>query len=223
MNKHKYIIILILSALLLILVASKAHAQELTLPERMVQSFIIVRTMSGVIGSGVYITDTDNTPYMLTAAHVVSSRRARTACHQDRPLGKEECVGWNWETIKVDEDLDLALIQLNRSFHLATPAPYDPTYEFTYGEDIWLVGNPASARVMISRGVLQGWIGINKLTTTAQAWMGASGGPIFNGEGMLVGIYTSSVGTTHTPPGSDTQVYEMAEGLNQFSTLETMF
>ena len=209
-----------------------AHNAPADHTQQMLSAFLIVRDKGGnAIGSGALI-DVDGVPWMLTANHVIRALPGQIAwaCHRpDSQHTSETCASWRISNAVIDKQLDLARVELVSTPEHAAPAPYDADYGFSHGEPLWLLGNPAGLPVMLSQGILQGYRDSNQMYTTASAWMGSSGGPVFNADGVIVGVFHSMVGTSAWSRLFIDGVLlvqqsrELAEGLNCFSRLDALF
>ena len=209
-----------------------AHNAPADHTEQMLSAFLVVRDKAGnAIGSASLISVAGQ-PHMLTAHHVVQAldNGYGWACHRAAPPDdSEDCVSWRLVGAVVNKQLDIALLELVSTPEHAIPAPYAARYNFTHGEQLWLLGNPAGVPVMLSQGILQGYRDADQMYTTASAWMGSSGGPVFNADGVIVGVFHSMVGTSVWSRllldgvMLVQQSRELAEGLNCFSRLTALF
>lgn len=88
--------------------------------------------------------------------------------------------------------LDFAIFRIKNSgehYPAAKVASYPPLV----GEDVFAIGNPKGLEYTLSKGIISAYRPkINRIQTTAEITFGSSGGPLFNMQGEVVGITTST-------------------------------
>lgn len=152
------------------------------------------KTYEGM-GSGV-IVDTDG--YILTNSHVISDGDADTI--RVKFIDGTESEGkllWNNVTI------DLAIVKVDRTGLPA--AEFGNSDDLIIGEPVVAIGNPLSLELdrTVTAGIISGLnrsIQIDEYTvmepliqTDASINPGNSGGPLFNSEGLVIGINTAKM------------------------------
>ena len=160
-----------------------------------VQSFFGgTQTYEGM-GSGVIV---DSDGYILTNSHVISDGDADTI--RVKFIDGSESEGkllWNNSTI------DLAVVKVERT---GLPvAEFGDSDDLIIGEPVVAIGNPLSLELdrTVTAGIISGLnrsIQIDQYTvmepliqTDASINPGNSGGPLFNSEGLLIGINTAKM------------------------------
>lgn len=135
----------------------------------------------------------------VTGGHVVASARTLTLVKGDHL--------WPASVVGIDSDHDLALVRADNldapaaviSFRTDLPCPdtIPCEYGLTVGEHVYAVGAPLGLELTLSDGLISGLRGgltNNRLIqTTAAVSHGSSGGGLFDADGALVGIISSSI------------------------------
>jgi len=153
-------------------------------------------------GCGSIINDNGQRVYVLTAGHVVETRRLLPDHAHHLNLAVRLSADGEWIPARVErrqEDLDAAIISFPssplRQFHMLPIAEEDPEI----GDIIWGIGSPSYAFRMFIHRVIAGRCGRdipcrcctgNQVcwTLDGPAWPGFSGGAAVNRDGELVGI-----------------------------------
>ncbi|MDH3744845.1 MAG: trypsin-like peptidase domain-containing protein [Acidobacteriota bacterium] len=141
-------------------------------------------------GSGVVVSDHGR---VLTAAHLLRG--------QDRVLvGTQDGLEYPTTTIFLDEDSDLALLEISEPVaDLATATLGDSDY-LAVGQRVMVIGSPFGLVNSLSVGRISGFRQTNDesgqataefIQTDAAINMGNSGGPLFDSAGRLVAIASS--------------------------------
>ena len=138
-----------------------------------------------VVGSGGYI---------LTCAHCVAEQGDVHVTYRLREQGQPVSKRVVAKTILADTAADLALLQID------VPAPLTPvrlaTAPAESGERVSVIGNPGLGRTILDYTVTEGVVsnpnrdleGHRLIQTSAQVNPGSSGGPMFNAQGMVLGL-----------------------------------
>jgi|LGOV01.1.fsa_nt_gb S1-C subfamily serine protease len=152
------------------------------------------KTYEGM-GSGVIV---DSDGYILTNSHVISDGDADTI--RVKFIDGTESEGkllWNNATI------DLAIVKVDRTGLPA--AEFGNSDDLSIGEPVVAIGNPLSLELdrTVTAGIISGLnrsIQIDEYTvmepliqTDASINPGNSGGPLFNSEGLVIGINTAKM------------------------------
>ncbi|SHJ27925.1 serine protease, S1-C subfamily, contains C-terminal PDZ domain [Dethiosulfatibacter aminovorans DSM 17477] len=147
------------------------------------------------MGSGVIV---DSDGYILTNSHVISDGDADTI--RVKFIDGSESAGtllWNNSTI------DLAIVKVDRTGLPA--AEFGDSDDLIIGEPVVAIGNPLSLELdrTVTAGIISGLnrsIQIDEYTvmepliqTDASINPGNSGGPLFNSEGLVIGINTAKM------------------------------
>jgi serine protease Do len=149
-------------------------------------------------GSGVIISRSGNTYYVLTAKHVVATPDEYAIVTAN---GKKFLV--DYKEVKKFNNLDLAVLQFKSSdsFPIAQLASAEPVKQ---GDNVFVSGWPAvnqgltrsSHQVTDGRitGFQQGDADGYELTYSNPTGGGMSGGPVFNANGQVIGIHGRAAG-----------------------------
>lgn len=162
--------------------------------EKVNNMFWGTQTYEGM-GSGVIV---DSDGYILTNSHVISDGDADTI--RVKFIDGSESEGtllWNNSTI------DLAIVKVDRTGLPA--AEFGDSDDLIIGEPVVAIGNPLSLELdrTVTAGIISGLnrsIQIDEYTvmepliqTDASINPGNSGGPLFNSEGLVIGINTAKM------------------------------
>ncbi|MFA9376788.1 MAG: trypsin-like peptidase domain-containing protein [Lachnotalea sp.] len=135
-------------------------------------------------GSGIMIS---NKGYILTNNHVTSGGHYYSVRIED-----ENEIYKTDELIKYNQDLDLALIRINRS---CTSIPiYKGEKALVRGQMVVAIGSPLGLFNSISNGIISGFRKIDDVDMiqfTAPTSHGSSGGAVLNMQGEVIGISTA--------------------------------
>lgn len=143
--------------------------------EPAIKSVVQIKADGGT-GSGVVV---DSRGFTLTCAHVVEDAHLVTV-HFD--LGDPVPA----TVVAVDKTLDLALIKVD----MRTPSVvrWSNSSTLRRGDIVYSVGFPYGIGKLVSQGTLSGHRDDGMLIVDASLNHGQSGGPLFDGDGCLVGI-----------------------------------
>jgi tetratricopeptide (TPR) repeat protein len=149
-------------------------------------------------GSGVMISKTGTTYYLLTAKHVVATPDEYEIV---TPSGKTYPVNYNQVTKLPQSDLAVVSFTSNESLTLASLGDSNAVSQ---GESIYISGWPAPDAAITqpsqitTKGELSGTSPNNAdgyaLLYDVSTGPGMSGGPIFNGNGQVIGIHGRAAG-----------------------------
>lgn len=138
-------------------------------------------------GTGILLKDN----YVLTNAHIVSidSDFANSICANFN----NDLKNYNMEIISVDEDLDIALLSIE-------PLKYEPitliNLSVKTGENVYAIGNAIGQGLSIVEGIIsdasRNVNGKTFIMHTAPVNHGNSGGPLYNNQGQVIGMISSS-------------------------------
>ena len=152
-------------------------------------------------GTGIYVTFEDRN-YILTAAHMVADCNYLyiTTGHSE----SADC----WEIAYVDEELDIALIEIEGPLSTRTAislmGSINASKDYSIGEEIYYSGYPNDSGLLTIKGRIAGY-SYDKFLLQSYAWHGASGSGIFNSSGELIGVVSA------VQVGYDSQSFELIE------------
>ncbi len=184
--------------------------------------------VSAVSGSGVIIAKRGNRYTVLTANHVVISEALEYSIRTY--LGKSYPIIKIQRLTKQYPDIDLALVQF-LSTDVYAVAPLGDSNSAMIGSSIFVSGYPLpivmgmDRKLEFTSGIISSRLQYAPLGYTlryqAVTRRGMSGGPVFDGEGMLVGIHGQgdTVGTITSPLTG--QIEELKTGLNSAIPINT--
>ena len=167
-------------------------------------------------GSGFVV---DATGAILTNAHVITNVaelepgssapvRAASAVYVEFADGervKAKIVGW-------DLFSDVGVIRVTPTDHVLAPLPLGSSGGVAVGEPVAAIGSPFGKQTSLSVGVVSatgrsidsltsGFTVANAIQTDAPINRGNSGGPLFDGDGRVIGINAQIQSTTGTAEG----------------------
>jgi S1-C subfamily serine protease len=177
------------------MVAQVVYAQASTAPavyKRMAPSVVMVRaqTAEGIRqGSGVVI----GAGHIVTNFHVVKGATGLIVVRQGDRI-------WRAEVDGSDESRDLATLSvlLGRGERFNLPvAKKRRLASLSIGERVFAIGAPRGLEQSLTDGIVSGIVdlhGGNLVQTNAAISPGSSGGGLFDGRGLLVGVTTKYIG-----------------------------
>ena len=172
--KYKVVGILILC---LLLVSFSVNAISFK-AEKVYNSVVVIHTVSAS-GSGFVIEEN----LILTNAHVVGNYSSVNVELYD----KTKVIG---TVIKVDEKIDLALVQVNKN--LTPLALNSDTPEV--GQDVYVIGAPKDMSYTMTKGIVsaldRSLVGNKYIQIDASINSGNSGGPLLDEGGNVIGVIT---------------------------------
>ena len=164
--------------------------------ESVVQVNVLRGASEGGMGSGFVYSDEG---YIITNHHVVKDAQRVTVTFLDG----ESYIG---EVVGRDQDLDIAVIQVNPSNTYLQPIKIGDSSKLKVGEKIAAIGNPFGLSGSMTSGIISqigrllpqdtGYSIPDVIQTDAAINPGNSGGPLINMKGEVVGINTAIQSTT---------------------------
>lgn len=132
-----------------------------------------------------------NNGLIITNKHVVSNYIEESSIKVNYI---DNTISYDARIIKVSEEYDLALISIDKD----TDYFYNITEDFIVGEDIYGIGNPFGLGLSLYKGIItSSYKNMNfdnekilSIQTSIEFDDGASGGPVFNSKGELIGLMT---------------------------------
>ena len=159
--------------------------------ESVVQVNVLRGASEGGMGSGFVYSDEG---YIITNHHVVKDAQRVTVTFLDG----ESYIG---EVVGRDQDLDIAVIQVNPSNTYLQPIKIGDSSKLKVGEKIAAIGNPFGLSGSMTSGIISqigrllpqesGYSIPDVIQTDAAINPGNSGGPLINMKGEVVGINTA--------------------------------
>jgi len=130
---------------------------------------------------------------ILTAAHVVRGAYSLIVASEERDSKNSYFYQGKGITIlKVDKDSDLAVLGVASADKLSLELEKDES-SLRIGQSVVGFGNPGQCKVVASTGIIRG-IYDSEIIVSAPAGHGASGGPICNGKGKVIGVLYADSG-----------------------------
>ncbi len=152
--------------------------------------------LSGAQGTGFVISAQG---HVLTCAHLFKEEKAATLRIQGRR--------YEADLVTKDDDKDLALLKI-RDVQAAAFAPLSFRSDGAYGigADVFTIGFPLSnvlgSGIRYSRGTLSSMTGLRddpkQLQFSAQIQPGSSGGPLFDKDGVVIGVIQQTLNPLRT-------------------------
>ena len=146
-------------------------------------------------GTGFVVT---NQGHILTCAHVLDEEKAATIWLN----GKR----YEADLIGADEEKDLALLKISPGFKFsARPLHFRRNTDYRMGEDVYTIGYPMSNILgqapRLSKGLISATVGLKddpeQLQISAEIQPGSSGGPLFDEDGMTIGVIQKTLNPIH--------------------------
>lgn len=155
------------------------------LVSRIQESVLNIKTSKG-FGSG-FIISKDG--YALTNAHVVGNEK-------EVDVRFYNGFSSTASVIRLDEDLDVALLKIDLGGLKA--APIDVDYTVRLGEDVSTIGTPVAQQLefTLSKGIISGkrnFEDFSLIQMNMNVNPGNSGGPLFTNDGKVIGIIKSKI------------------------------
>jgi S1-C subfamily serine protease len=146
------------------------------------------------LGSGFFVTPR----IIATNYHVISEASRATAKLLTGDRSEYGIDG----TVAIDEDHDLALLQIGAGIGtgddpylvpLGRPLRVAGGMQSEIGDTVYVAGNPEGFEGTFSPGIVSGFRGADYIQITAPISPGSSGGPVMNDHGEVIGIATLSI------------------------------
>ena len=150
---------------------------------------VVVKSPAG-LGSG-FIVHAGG--YLITNFHVIEGQKHLTVT-QFVQSGAElkRVIHQNIRIVALDAFHDLAVLQIEDDHAGPFPTVVLGTDSPVYGENVFVIGNPAGLERTVTEGILShtGRLFEGKLFLQIDASVnpGNSGGPLFNGQGQVIGV-----------------------------------
>ncbi len=150
---------------------------------------VVVKSPAG-LGSG-FIVHAEG--YLITNFHVIEGQKHLTVT-QFVQSGAElkRVIHQNIRIVALDAFHDLAVLQIEDDHAGPFPTVVLGTNSPVYGENVFVIGNPAGLERTVTEGILShtGRLFEGKLFLQIDASVnpGNSGGPLFNGQGQVIGV-----------------------------------
>jgi S1-C subfamily serine protease len=154
-------------------------------------SVVVINTGDGS-GSGFVV---GGAGYILTCAHCVSGAENISVSYRVKVGEKVEAMSAVAKIIRADPQVDLALLKIDpnaplRAVRLAVAG------DVQSGERVTVIGNPGLGKMILDYTVTEGVVsnarrslaGQTYLQTSAAVNPGCSGGPMFGGNGFVIGL-----------------------------------
>lgn len=163
-------------------------------------SIIAIGPPGGVKGSigAAWFVKTDGT--FFTAAHVVGTNKTGQLRLYDASVPAGSTTVYNFEVLKADKDKDIATCKVTSTLP-GTPKPLvlaASNSSIAMGETIYVIGHPVDGRWKISKSTVE-QVQAQCLSKAGCLQSGDnfgrsgfSGGPIFQEDGTVIGMYSSS-------------------------------
>jgi S1-C subfamily serine protease len=151
---------------------------------------VVVKTPDGN-GTGMIV---GSDGYILTCHHCIADA-TRIQVSYRRPVnGEVRSVTIDAKLLAEDEARDLALLKIRVPFPLRT-VRFGPSAALESGERVYVIGNPGVSTTILDYTITEGIVSSSSrklgndtyIQTSAQVNPGSSGGPLFNGNGLVVG------------------------------------
>jgi S1-C subfamily serine protease len=158
---------------------------------RYTNAVVVVHSDDGT-GSGFVV---GRRGYVLTCAHVVSDDSTVSISYQSEGNGTQKTTKTKAKLIRVDRERDLALLKIGPVGPM-TPVILAGEGPPESGEAVTVIGNPGLGDEILTHTVTTGVIsspervieGQKFIQTSAAVNAGNSGGPVFDGQGQVVGL-----------------------------------
>lgn len=149
------------------------------------------KPIEGAQGTGFLISTED---HILTAAHVIGEEQTATVW-----IGSTR---YEADVLNKDKDLDMAILKTRKkivSNYIPLSLRINKAYKL--GEDVLTIGFPMSKLLgnsaRLSKGLISSTVGQkddpNQIQFSAEVQPGNSGGPLFDSDGVVVGVVTGTL------------------------------
>jgi S1-C subfamily serine protease len=161
------------------------------------QSFFSKREiLSSSFGAGMLLHANSAGYLFATARHVVASNDGSAAKKPRALISLASGVWSGADVIAKHASLDLALVWLPR--HSGQAEFVQPVVEAKEGESIFVIGHPEGLKFTLSTGIISR-LQENMLQISAPVSPGNSGGPVYDEQGNLVGVVSSTLDKSAQP------------------------
>ncbi|MHB8881177.1 MAG: S1 family peptidase [Thermodesulfovibrionales bacterium] len=149
------------------------------------------KPIEGAQGTGFLISDEG---HILTCAHVVGDEQTATVWVAD--------ARYEADVVDKDKDADIALIKIRGKISSKyTPLSFRSDNSYKLGEDVMTIGFPMTkvlgTRARLSKGLVSSTVGQRddpkQIQFSAEVQPGNSGGPLFDKEGVVVGVISGTL------------------------------
>lgn len=149
------------------------------------------KSIEGAQGTGFVVTPNGD---VLTCAHVLGDQTAATLWVSG--------ARYDADVVISDKEKDLALLKPRKPFTPAAPAvSFRNTKRYMIGEDVFTIGYPLGSllgnSIRYTKGSVSSTSGIkddpNQLQVSAQIQPGNSGGPLFDKDGIAIGVIQTTL------------------------------
>lgn len=166
--------------------------------------------VSSSFGAGMLL-QADASGYLFaTARHVVGTGGWSITGNPRVMISLASGIWSGAEVIAKHKTLDLALVWLPR--HIGEASFVQPIADPREGENVFVIGHPEGLKFTLSTGIVSRLDG-NVLQMSAPVSPGNSGGPVYDGQGNLVGIVTSMMDKSIQPNAEDLNFAVVASAL----------
>jgi S1-C subfamily serine protease len=166
--------------------------------------------LSASFGAGVLLHASASGYLFATARHVVGANNWNVAKSPRAMISLASGIWSGADVIAKHSTLDLALIWLPR--HFGKTQFVQPIAEPKEGENIYVIGHPEGLKFTLSTGLISRLDG-TQLQISAPVSPGNSGGPVYDAQGNLVGIVSSTLDKSIQPNAEDLNFAVAAEAL----------
>lgn len=148
------------------------------------------KPIGSIEGSG-FIISQDGT--IITCAHIFDEERDATIWLNGQR--------YEARVLYVDKKADIAILRINDEISGLTPVSFRSTNDFKLGEDVFTIGFPMSNilgnSARLNNGLISSTKGLkddpNQVQISVEIQPGNSGGPLFNKDGVVIGVVQSTV------------------------------
>jgi len=159
--------------------------------EMFVDSVVVIKTDEGS-GSGFFVGPDG---YVLTCEHCLPRSGKPIVKYRSKTSGKTSVSTIEADVLRIDRERDLALLKI-RLDSPATAVRFAPPASIAMGERVCTISNPGLGDRILDHTMTEGIVSSvdrdlgdgNFIQTTAAVNPGSSGGPMFNENGLVIGL-----------------------------------